>query len=80
MIGCHRLYVRIQRVSDSFTHANTMILLGEPSMYRHGLRTRTKRLSMSHMVDMMNMMFAFETISFHVMIGCGIVNLVCVIT
>ena len=28
-------------------------LLGEPSMYRHGLGTRTERLSMSHMVDMM---------------------------
>jgi hypothetical protein len=58
-----------------------MILLGEPSMYRHGLETQTERLSMSHMVDMINMvMFAFETMPFHVMIGCGIVDLVCVIT
>jgi hypothetical protein len=58
-----------------------MVLLSEPSMYRHGLRTRTERLSMSHMVDMINMvMFAFETMSLHVMIGCSIVNLVCVIT
>jgi hypothetical protein len=54
-----------------------MVLLGEPRMYRHGLGTRTERLIMSHMVDMTNMMmFAFETMSFHVMIGCGIVNLV----
>jgi hypothetical protein len=58
-----------------------MVLLGEPSMYRHGLRTRTKRLNMRHMADMMNMvMSAFETMMFHVMIGCGIVNLVRVIT
>jgi hypothetical protein len=58
-----------------------MVLLGEASMYRHGLGTRTKRFSMSYMVDMMNMvMFAFETMSLHVMIGCGIVNLVYVIT
>jgi hypothetical protein len=57
-----------------------MVLLGKPSMYRHGLETRTKRLSMSDMVDMMNMvMFTFETMSFYVMIGCGIVNLVRVI-
>jgi hypothetical protein len=36
---------------------------------------------MIHMVDMMNMvMFAFETMSLHVMIGCSIVDLVCVIT
>ena len=58
-----------------------MVLLGEPNMYILGLGTRTERLSMSHMVDMMNMvMFAFETMSLHVMIGCGIVNLVRVIT
>jgi hypothetical protein len=58
-----------------------MVLLGEPSIYRHGLETQTKRLSMSHMVDMMNMvMFAFKTMMFHVMIGYGIVNLVRVIT
>jgi hypothetical protein len=58
-----------------------MVLLGEPSMYRHSLGTRTERLSMSHMVDMMNMvMLPFETMSFHVMIGCGIVNLVRVVT
>jgi hypothetical protein len=50
-------------------------------MYRHGLGTRTERLSISHMVDMMNMvMFAFETMLLHMMIGCGIVNLVRVIT
>ena len=36
-------------------------LLGEPSMYRHGLGTRTERLSMSHIVDMMPiLMLAFE--------------------
>jgi hypothetical protein len=36
---------------------------------------------MIHMVDMMNMViFAFETMSLDVMIGCGIVDLVCVIT
>jgi hypothetical protein len=58
-----------------------MVLLGEPSMYRHGLGTQTERLSMNHMVDMMNMvMFAFKTMSLHVMIGCGIVDLVRVIT
>jgi hypothetical protein len=58
-----------------------MVLLGEPNMYKHDLGTRTKRLSMSYMVDMMNMMiFAFETMPFHMMIGCDIVNLVCVIT
>jgi hypothetical protein len=58
-----------------------MVLLNEPSMYRHGLRTRTERLSLSHMVDMMNMvMFAFKTMSLHVMIGYGIVDLVRVIT
>jgi hypothetical protein len=68
-------------VQDSFTHASVIVLLGEPGMYRHGLGTRTKRLNMSHMVDMMNMVtFAFETMSLHVMIGCGIVNLVHVIT
>jgi hypothetical protein len=51
-----------------------MVLLGEPSIYRHSLGTRTKRLSMSYMVDMMNMvMFTFETMLFHVMIGCSIV-------
>jgi hypothetical protein len=58
-----------------------MVLLGEPSMCRHSLKTRTERLSMSHMADMMNMvMFAFETMLLHMMIGCGIVNLVRVIT
>jgi hypothetical protein len=58
-----------------------MVLLGEPSMYRYGLGTQTERLSMSHMVDMMNMvMFAFKTMPLHMMIGCGIVNLVRVIT
>jgi hypothetical protein len=58
-----------------------MVLLGDPSMYKHGLGTRTERLSMSHMGDMMNMvMFAFETMMLHVMIGCGIVELVHVIT
>jgi hypothetical protein len=58
-----------------------MVLLGKPSMYRHVLGTRTERLSISHMVDMINMvMFAFETMLFHMTIGCGIVNLVCVIT
>jgi hypothetical protein len=62
-------------------HAKVMVLLGEPSMYRHGLGTRTERLSMSHMVDMMNMvMLIFEIMLLHVMIGCGIVNLVRVIT
>ena len=36
---------------------------------------------MSHMDDMMNMsMFAFAATSSHVMIGFGVVNLVCVIT
>ena len=36
---------------------------------------------MSHMNDMMNiLMFAFETTPSHVMIGFGVVNLVCVIT
>jgi hypothetical protein len=58
-----------------------MVLLGEHSMYRHGLGTQTKRLSMSYMVDMMNMvMFAFETMPLHMVIGCGIVNFVRVIT
>jgi cytochrome c oxidase assembly protein Cox11 len=58
-----------------------MVLLGKPSMYRHGLETQNERLIMSHMVDMMNMvMFAFETIPLYEMIGCGIVNLVRVIT
>jgi hypothetical protein len=58
-----------------------MVLLGEPSMYRRGLRIRTERLSMSHMVDIMNIViFTFETMPLHVMIGCGIVDLVRVIT
>ena len=36
---------------------------------------------MSHMDDMMNMsMFSFAATSSHVMIGFGVVNLVCVIT
>jgi hypothetical protein len=50
-------------------------------MYKHGLGTQTERLSMSHMVDMINMvMFASETMPLHMMIGCGIVDLVHVIT
>jgi hypothetical protein len=62
-------------------HTSAMVLLGEPIMYRHGLGTRTERLSMSHMADMMNMvMFAFETMPLHMMIGYGIVNLVHIIT
>ena len=50
-------------------------------MYRHGLGTRTERLSMSHIVDMMLIeMLAFEATSTHVMIGLGVVDLVHVIT
>ena len=51
-------------------------------MYRHGLGTQeTKRLSMSHIDDMINMlMFTIETTSSHVMIGLGVVNLDRVIT
>ena len=57
-------------------------MLDELSMYRHDLGTRkAERLSMSHMVDMMNIsMFSNETTSSLVMIGLGVVNLVCVIT
>ena len=46
-------------------------------MYRHGLGThRTKRLNMSNMDDMINMlMFTIETTPSHVMIGLGLVNL-----
>ena len=55
--------------------------LDEPSMYRHGLGTRTERLSMSHIVDMMPIyMLAFETTSCHMIIGLGVVDLVHVIT
>jgi len=51
-------------------------------MYRHDLGTRrAERPSMSHMVDMMNiLMFANDTTSSLVMIGLGVVNLVRVIT
>ena len=64
------------------THANTKVLLGEPSMYRHGLGTWTERLSTSHMDDMMNHieMLAIAATPPHVMIGRGVVNLVRVIT
>ena len=46
-------------------------------MYIHGLGTQqTKRLTMSHMDDMINMlMFTIETTPSHVMIGLGLVNL-----
>ena len=55
--------------------------LDEPSMYRHGLGTRTKRLSMSHIVDMMAiLLLAFEATPTHMMIGLGVVDLVHVIT
>ena len=49
-------------------------------MYRHGLGTRTERLSMSHIVDMMPIKLAFVTTLTHVMIGLGVVDLVHVIT
>ena len=50
-------------------------------MYKHGLGTRTERLSMSHIVDVMTiLMLAFEATPTHVMIGLGVVDLVHVIT
>ena len=60
-----------------FAHAEYLGLLGEPSMYRHGLGTQeTERLNTSHMDDMINMlMFTIEATSSHVMIGFGVVNL-----
>ena len=55
MIGCDRLYVHIQRVQDSFAHAEYLGKLDEPSMYRHGLGTlETERLNVNHIVDMIN--------------------------
>ena len=82
MIGCYKLYVHIQRVQASFAHAEILgFLLGEPSMYIHGLGTRTERLRMSHIVDVMTiLMLAFEATPTHVMIGLGVVDLVRVIT
>ena len=52
-------------------------LLGEPSMYRHGLGTReTEMLNTSHINDMINMlMFTIETTSSLVKIGLGVVDL-----
>ena len=50
-------------------------------MYRRGLGTRTERLRMSHIVDMMTiLMLSFEDTPTHVMIGLGVVDLVHVIT
>ena len=56
---------------------NTWVKLDEPSMYRHGHKTRrTKRSTMSHIEDMSNMeMFTIETTPSHVMIGHGLVDL-----
>ena len=42
------------RVCKTILHPRILrFLLGEPSMYRHGIGTRTEWLSMSHMKDMM---------------------------
>ena len=51
--------------------------LNEFCMYIHDLGTQeTKRLNMSHMEDMINMlMFTFEATSTHVMIGFGVLDL-----
>ena len=62
MIGCDRLYVHIQRVQDSFAHAEYLGKLDEPSMYRHGHGTlETERSNGNHIVDMMNIeMFTID--------------------
>ena len=63
MIGCDRLYVRIQWVQAMLHAWNTRVKLDEPSICRYGLGTReTERSNMSHIVDMINMkMFTIET-------------------
>lgn len=68
MIGCYRLYAHIQRVQASFAHAE---ILGS-----NLTSTRTERLSMSHMNDMIDTSLStIETTSLLVMIGLGVVNL-----
>ena len=80
MIGCSWIHDHISGVRQLYMRI-LRFLLGEPSMYRHGLGTRTKRLSMSHIVDVMPiLMLAFEATPTHVMIGLGVVDLVHVIT
>src|SRR5215216_85013 len=80
MIGCSWIHDHISGVRQLHTRI-LRFLLGEPSMYRHGLETRTERLSMSHIVDVMTiLMLAFEATPTHVMIGLGVVDLVHVIT
>ena len=70
MIGC-----------DVHTQAYTKVLLGEPSMYRHGLANTDRKVTHESYDDMMNIpMFDFEATLSHVMIGCGVVDLVRVIT
>ena len=65
MIGYDRLYVHIQRVQESFAHADTRVKLDEPSMYRHGLSTlETERSNVNHIVDMINIeMFTIKDYS-----------------
>lgn len=74
MIGCDRLYVRIQRVQAMLHVQNTRVKLDDPIMYRHGLATQeTERSKMSHIVDMINkVMFTIEIKSTHVMIGLDV--------
>src|SRR3954463_1915940 len=80
MIGCSWIHDHISGVKQLHTRI-LRFLLGEPSIYRHGLGTRAERLSMSHIVDMMTIwMLAFEATPTHVMIGLGVVDLVHVIT
>ena len=80
MIGCTWIHEHISGVRQLHTRI-LRFLLGEPSMYRHGLGKWTERLSMSHMFwydD--HLMLAFEATPTHVMIGLGVVDLVHVIT
>src|ERR1041384_4978336 len=89
MIGCDRLYVRIQRVFSSL--ACTDMALKHMKILRFYLASLActdmasehgPKLSTSHMDDMMNHieMLAIAATLPYVMIGRGVVNLVRVIT
>ena len=81
MIRCDRLYVQIQWVQNSCTRRILRLNLTSLAYNRYGLGTETKRSSVNHIVDMINIvMFTIETTPSHVMIGHGLVDMDHVIT
>ena len=82
MIGCDRLYVQIQRVQNSCTRGILRLNLTSLAYVQIWPRnTETKRSSVNHIVDMINIvMFTVKTTPSHVMIGHGLVDMDRVIT